>query len=422
MGRLVVATEVGASRSCPARTGGPWCRRSCRRCSGLLRAVDPTRTATRSRRPRAGESYAWPVVGRTEDVYRRVVAGERLPRDAWRSPGRARRDGGRLAAEDRVRRGSGGAAPPSSMWSWGDPSIERGGSSTWPGPAGSTTSTAPAESACSREYWTAVRDDVERTSSAFDLHDYLRLQGEFERARGMWRWWTDLLGGAPPVRASFRLSTGDPTGRRPVDHRGLVQEPGPGGRARGFWADRLLHLVRDPRGVAWSPGSRTGATTRPASSAIPSRPAWRTARSDVVNGLSEIAARRFTRAARDHPLRGLPADPARVLDVVGGVLGTDLSELGPRRRRRAADVGTHVAGTASACESIRLRADVEWRGVSTDATVRPCALPGADVALRVPVVAVRAAVHRDPETGGAGASSPSSPTACCRRCRTLLCT
>jgi glycosyltransferase involved in cell wall biosynthesis len=85
MGRLVVATEVG---------GIPELMRHGREgflvspnpedvAAGLLRAVEPdpgSEEIARSARARA-ESYAWPsVVRRTEDVYRRVAAGERLPR------------------------------------------------------------------------------------------------------------------------------------------------------------------------------------------------------------------------------------------------------------------------------------------------------------------------------------------------------
>jgi glycosyltransferase involved in cell wall biosynthesis len=85
MGRLVVATEVGGIPELVrhGREGFLVSPDPAGVASGLLRAVDPDTDAdeiARAARARA-ESDAWPaVVRRTEDVYRRVVAGERLPR------------------------------------------------------------------------------------------------------------------------------------------------------------------------------------------------------------------------------------------------------------------------------------------------------------------------------------------------------
>jgi glycosyltransferase involved in cell wall biosynthesis len=85
MGRLVVATEVGGIPELVrhGREGFLVSPDPADVASGLLRAVDPDtggEEIARAARARA-ESYSWPaVVRRTEDVYRRVVAGERLPR------------------------------------------------------------------------------------------------------------------------------------------------------------------------------------------------------------------------------------------------------------------------------------------------------------------------------------------------------
>jgi glycosyltransferase involved in cell wall biosynthesis len=84
-GRLVVATEVGGIPELVrhGRDGFLVSLDPADVASGLLRAVDPDAggdEVARAARARA-ESYAWPaVVRRTEEVYRRVVAGERLPR------------------------------------------------------------------------------------------------------------------------------------------------------------------------------------------------------------------------------------------------------------------------------------------------------------------------------------------------------
>jgi len=85
MGRLVVATEVGGVPELVrhGREGFLVAANPEDVAAGLLRAVEPDPGAgdiARAARLRA-ESYAWPaVVRRTEDLYRRVVAGERLPR------------------------------------------------------------------------------------------------------------------------------------------------------------------------------------------------------------------------------------------------------------------------------------------------------------------------------------------------------
>jgi L-malate glycosyltransferase len=85
MGRLVVATEVGgiAELVRNGREGFLVSPNPEDVAAGLLRAVEPgpaSEEIARAARARA-EAYAWPaVVRRTEDLYRRVAAGERLPR------------------------------------------------------------------------------------------------------------------------------------------------------------------------------------------------------------------------------------------------------------------------------------------------------------------------------------------------------
>ncbi len=85
MGRLVVATEVGGIPELVrhGREGFLVSPNPEDVAAGLLRAVEPdpvSEEIARAARARA-ESFAWPaVVRRTEELYRRVVAGERLPR------------------------------------------------------------------------------------------------------------------------------------------------------------------------------------------------------------------------------------------------------------------------------------------------------------------------------------------------------
>ena len=74
------------------------------------------------------------------------------------------------------------------------------------------------------------------------------------------------------------------------------------------------------------------------------------------------------------------ADPARVLDVVGRVLGADLTELGKRvAAGEPLTSGHKVAGNRLRMQgSIRLRPDTEWRGRLAPrdrATVRAVAGP-----------------------------------------------
>jgi Sulfotransferase family len=220
------------------------------------------------------------------------------------------------------------------------------------------------------EYWIAVRSDVERTVGPFDPHAYLRLQREFERARGMWRWWT-----GPPTEDHFRYgrqtlaiySAIQRVSARPI----IVDSSKSPVRAvaltRVLGPDlRLLHLIRDPRGVAWSflkPYTRNDA--RGIQHDIPSSPAWRTSLLWAeVNALSEVAARRFAPERRATiRYEDFLADPARVLDVVGRVLGADLSELGKRvAASEPLTSGHRVAGNRLRMHgSIRLRPDTEWR-------------------------------------------------------------
>jgi glycosyltransferase involved in cell wall biosynthesis len=85
MGRLVVATEVGGIPELVrhGREGFLVSEDPAGVADGLLQALDPDpRVGKMASAARArAESYAWPaVVRRMEDVYRRVIAGERLPR------------------------------------------------------------------------------------------------------------------------------------------------------------------------------------------------------------------------------------------------------------------------------------------------------------------------------------------------------
>jgi hypothetical protein len=146
---------------------------------------------------------------------------------------------------------------------------------------------------------------------------------------------------------------------------------------------RLLHLVRDPRGVAWSylkPYTRDDAAG--VQHTIPSRPVWRTSlRWSEVNAVSEVAARRFApeRRARIR-YEDLLADPADVLHVAGRVLGVDLDELAKRLESGEEFTSAHqVAGNRLRMQgAVRLRPDTEWRaglGPRDRAAVRAIAGP-----------------------------------------------
>lgn len=220
------------------------------------------------------------------------------------------------------------------------------------------------------EYWTAVRAALEQSGEPFDPLEYLHLQTRVERARHLVRW---LIG--PPTEdqsrylretAAIYRSIQRVSGRHvivdssknPVRALALLHAPG---------CDvRILHLVRDPRGVAWSllkPYRRDEAAGVQRDFA--SRPAWRTSLLwTLVNLLAEVVARRYP-PGRRMVLRyeDLTEDPVRALGDVGRLVGVDVGDLAGR----IADGGElptrhKIAGNRLRMQgSVRLRRDTEWK-------------------------------------------------------------
>ena len=218
------------------------------------------------------------------------------------------------------------------------------------------------------DHWTAVRAALEEADPSFDPREYVRLEERIGR-RG-WRWSasepTDAL------RRYGRQTLAVYSAIRTVSGASVIvdssKSPERAIALSRVLASRLrlVHLVRDPRGVAWSllkPLARDDASG--VHRELPPRPAWRTSlRWSWVNAEADLASRRFP-AERRATVRyeDLTADPARVLDVVGRVIEVDLGVVAKRLESgEEFTAGHQVAGNRLRMQgSIRLRADTEWR-------------------------------------------------------------
>jgi len=186
--------------------------------------------------------------------------------------------------------------------------------------------------------WEPVLQRWSRDLAPHQPSDYLRLQSRFERFRGLprlmrhsshhsasfenyTRWTADLL------NAIVEIGSGDlvaDSGKNPVRALALL---------RGRTIDvTLIHLVRDPRGVAWSMHKRLrrqGLASRlrnPVAVVLRAGLDWA-----IVNLFTEVVASGhknvpYVRIRYEDLVR----DPAGVLDPVGKAAGIDLAALGDR--------------------------------------------------------------------------------------------
>jgi hypothetical protein len=128
----------------------------------------------------------------------------------------------------------------------------------------------------------------------------------------------------------------------------------------------LVHLVRDPRGVAfsWAKAFRRN-RERGVETDLAGRAWWRTALAwRLVNALAARVARRLPPGRRAFlRYEELAATPASALANLGGVLGLDLGGL--ERRLAAGEplpVAHAIAGNRLRMEaSFRIAADLEWQ-------------------------------------------------------------
>lgn len=220
-------------------------------------------------------------------------------------------------------------------------------------------------------FWSAVRARWDSELGAPDLADVLARQRRIERLRN----WRQLAAGrrspagferyAEEMRALFaaiRSVSGKPilldSSKRPARALALSRVPG---------LDlRVIHLVRDGRGVAWSLQQALARDERGGVARARSpRPVLRTAVFwAVVNHFSERMCRRLGPAASIRVrYEDFAADPVTFLAPVGRITGVDLGEVA--RSAAAGEpfaVGHTVAGSRlRMAGSIRLRLDERWR-------------------------------------------------------------
>jgi hypothetical protein len=220
-------------------------------------------------------------------------------------------------------------------------------------------------------FWIAVRREwLRRLGGTEDPLRYLTMQARFERLRSIPR----LVGSSVESRrfaafeqwtiqlfAAIRTVAGRPvvidTSKRPV--RALALS-----KMRGLDL-RVLHLVRDPRGVAFSlsqsfPEDPTRGVQRP----MFGHPVWRSALMwRLTNTLTDLVGRRLAperfRRLRYEELTG---DPAASLQSVFGLAGLASSGVAERLERGdEIETGHTVAGNRLRMQGrFRLRIDDRW--------------------------------------------------------------
>jgi hypothetical protein len=221
-------------------------------------------------------------------------------------------------------------------------------------------------------FWSQVRERWSRLADGAGPAELWRLQSAIERRRGR-------LGlSAEPARpredfetygqwtvALFRAIR--QTAGRPVlvDSSKIPARALALSRLDGLDV-RIVHLVRDGRGVAWSlrkplPADPEKGVAR----AIPGRPVLRTALGwCAVNHLAERVARSLgpQRVLRVR-YEDFVTDPLRSLGEIGELLGLDLRPLAQRAAQgEALAIGHTVAGNRlRMAGSLRLRLDETWK-------------------------------------------------------------
>ncbi|MBN7797785.1 sulfotransferase [Parahaliea mediterranea] len=128
---------------------------------------------------------------------------------------------------------------------------------------------------------------------------------------------------------------------------------------------RLVHLIRDGRGVAWSlKKAHSKDPAKGVQNDLPSRPVMRTAASWLLtNTLAELAMRQvdFSRKVRLR-YEDFVLDPSLALQSISGALGTDIQALSTKLDRDDEFVVGHtIAGNRMRMGGrVRIKPDVEW--------------------------------------------------------------
>lgn len=222
------------------------------------------------------------------------------------------------------------------------------------------------------EHWGSVRRRWLDRIGSDALARYIRLQETFERSRAFPRL---LIESKRPSKefiaytgmtAALYEAIGDVTGKRvivdsskpPVRNYALLLNP--------RLDARLIHLVRDGRGVVWSlskPRRQDADAGVPRDR--PPTPAWRTS---VRWALTNLASEWVIKRAGEQ--RGLSVRyealvdrPHQVLESIATVAEEDLADVANALgEQRALEVGHNVGGNRlRMSQAVVLRADTEWQ-------------------------------------------------------------
>jgi hypothetical protein len=221
-------------------------------------------------------------------------------------------------------------------------------------------------------YWDGVHRRWIDIVGADGLSRYIDLQARYERSSKGWprllleeripsAAFLEYANMTAALYGSIRDVSGKPvvldSSKKPMRTYALL--------ATGAVDVRVLHLVRDGRGVVWS---RLKALPRDVEAGVPSAqpptPPWRTTLHwTQANIESEWVARRAGRSnASRIAYESLVETPGELLERISPIVGEDLSELmGGLENGQTMHAGHRVGGNRMRLSgSVRLRPDLEW--------------------------------------------------------------
>lgn len=220
-------------------------------------------------------------------------------------------------------------------------------------------------------FWAAVRREWSERIDPLDVTDYLPLQHTFESRSSWVRLMAERALTSQRFRAYGRMSAALFDSIRAVSGRAVVIDSSKSPmRAYALATSgidmRLLHLVRDPRAVAWSLRKRHPKDERAGIQRdLPPRAAARTAALWVLANVQAMWVRRQVGAEAAVLIRyeDLLTDPKPVLRRVGEVIGLDLGDVqAALAEGLPITVGHNIAGNRLRMRGrFGLQFDVEWQ-------------------------------------------------------------
>jgi hypothetical protein len=239
-------------------------------------------------------------------------------------------------------------------------------------------------------FWMSVREDWQRRSP-FDVLEYAELQAVIERAPAILvnpaRVWPEAYHRYATLSRTLYEALSATSGKSalvdssklPVRASALATVPG---------IDlRMIHLVRDPRGVAWSMSKQLRADAQAGvlrdAEAMPAWKAtlhWRRTNWEARWVTRRVAPGRSVRLSYER----LAEDPAGALAALRPVTGLDMTELGRSvAAGQALTSGHTVAGNRLRMQAhITVRRDEEWRKMPTRDRMTVAALSWPDASRR----------------------------------------